>query len=152
MTGPPTAIDVQLLTGPFDPAAGLRTFTGRQPASGAIASFLGQVRADGTEVLELTHYAPLTLPGVERLAREAAERWAIDAVLVHHRVGQLGPGEPIVLVAVAAPHRRAALTAVDFIMDRLKSTAWFWKRERRAGYWRWIEPRGQDRDDLARWD
>jgi molybdopterin synthase catalytic subunit len=61
------------------------------------------------------------------------------------------PGEPIVLVSACARHRRDAIQAVDFAMDHLKSDAWFWKREKRAGAWRWIEPRGQDHADLKRW-
>jgi molybdopterin synthase catalytic subunit len=61
------------------------------------------------------------------------------------------PGEPIVCVSAAALHRRDAIDAVDFCMDHLKSAAWFWKREKRGGQWHWIEPREQDRSDLARW-
>ena len=61
------------------------------------------------------------------------------------------PGEPIVCVSAAARHRREAFEAVDFCMDHLKSQSWFWKREKRAGAWQWIEPRGQDHADLARW-
>ena len=62
------------------------------------------------------------------------------------------PGEPIVCVSAAAKHRRGAIDAVDFCMDHLKSAAWFWKREKRAGEWHWIEPRDDDYADLARWD
>ena len=46
---------------------------------------------------------------------------------------------------------RAAIQAVDFAMDHLKSDAWFWKREKRADGWHWIEPRTDDHADLARW-
>ena len=66
-------------------------------------------------------------------------------------VGEMRPGEPIVLVSAAARHRRAAIDAVDFAMDHLKSDAWVWKRENRAGAWHWIEPREQDHADLRRW-
>ncbi len=61
------------------------------------------------------------------------------------------PGEPIVCVSAAALHRRDAIDAVDFCMDHLKSAAWFWKREKRADGWHWIEPREGDHRDLARW-
>jgi len=61
------------------------------------------------------------------------------------------PGDPIVLVAAAARHRRDAFEAADFAMDHLKSESWFWKREKTADGWRWIEPREQDHDDLERW-
>ena len=59
------------------------------------------------------------------------------------------PGDPIVLVAAAARHRRDAFAAADFAMDHLKSDAWFWKREKRGGEWRWIEPRAEDHADLG---
>ena len=55
------------------------------------------------------------------------------------------------LVVAAARHRRDALLAVDFAMDHLKSEAWFWKRERTAAGWCWVEPRAADYADRARW-
>jgi molybdopterin synthase catalytic subunit len=61
------------------------------------------------------------------------------------------PGEPIVLVAAAARHRRDAFAAAEFVMDHLKSESWFWKREKVAGAWQWIEPREQDFADMDRW-
>ncbi|MBU1253284.1 MAG: molybdenum cofactor biosynthesis protein MoaE, partial [Alphaproteobacteria bacterium] len=103
------------------------------------------------KALELTHYGPLTLSGMERLAEQARRRFALDGVLVWHRIGVLTPGEGIVLVAAAARHRRGALEAVDFLMDHLKSASWLWKREKRGDGWHWIEPRAEDHDALARW-
>jgi molybdopterin synthase catalytic subunit len=73
-------------------------------------------------------------------------------VLMVHRVGTMRPGEPIVCVSAAAHHRRGAIDAVDFAMDHLKSAAWFWKREKRADGWHWIEPRDADYADLSRWE
>jgi molybdopterin synthase catalytic subunit len=61
------------------------------------------------------------------------------------------PGDPIVMVAAAARHRRDAFAATDFVMDHLKSDSWFWKREKTAQGWNWIEPREQDFTDRARW-
>lgn len=145
-------MDVRLLDTALVPETILAEFSAAHPRAGGIASFLGKVRPDdGVEALELSHYEPLTLPGMEALAREALRRWPLDGLLIRHRVGTMGPGDPIVLVAAAARHRRDAFEAADFAMDHLKSDAWFWKRERRAGVWRWIEPRDQDRADLARW-
>jgi molybdopterin synthase catalytic subunit len=136
----------------FSPAAALRRFAGAHPAAGGIASFIGQVRAGhGVSALELTHYAPLTLPGMEALADSVLGRWRVDGILIHHRIGLMRPGEPIVLVAAAARHRRDAFEAADYAMDHLKSDAWFWKREQRADGWHWIEPREQDHADLSRW-
>ncbi|QZD96490.1 molybdenum cofactor biosynthesis protein MoaE [Qipengyuania gelatinilytica] len=130
----------------------LAAFNAAHGEAGGVVSFLGKVRPeDNVRALELTHYEPLTLPGMEELATTAASRFALDGALVWHRVGVMTPGEAIVLVATAARHRRDAFQAADYLMDHLKSAAWFWKRERRDDGWHWIEPRGQDHDDLARW-
>ncbi len=145
------AVDTRLLDARFDPAEELALFTAAQRGSGGIVSFLGQMRGDGAELLELRHYAPLTLPGMHELAQVCAARWQLDGLVMLHRIGQLAPGEPIVLVAAAAPHRRQAFAAADYAMDHLKSESWFWKRERRAGVWRWIDPRADDYAGLARW-
>jgi len=146
------AADVRLLIEPFDPGARIAAFAAAHRQSGGVVSFIGQVReGDDVEALELRHYAPLTLPGMKALAATALRRWALDGVLVIHRSGMMLPGDPIVLVAAAARHRRDAFAAADFAMDHLKSESWFWKREKAAGQWRWIEPREADFDDLARW-
>jgi len=144
--------DVRLLTEPFNPGAFVGQFTNAHPGLGGVCTFVGEVRADGdVEALELRHYDPLTLPGMKDLAGAALDRFDLMGILMLHRVGLLHPGEPIVLVSAAARHRRDAIQAVDFAMDHLKSESWFWKRERRAGEWRWIEPREQDFADLGRW-
>ncbi|HUD28286.1 MAG TPA: molybdenum cofactor biosynthesis protein MoaE [Novosphingobium sp.] len=144
--------DVRLLTAPFDPAEELRAFTAAHPMSGGIVSFLGQVReGGGVEALELRHYDPLTLPAMQDLAVRVRDRWTLDGLMVIHRSGVMAVGEPIVLVAAAARHRRDAFAAADFAMDHLKSESWFWKREKVAGEWRWIEPRAQDFEDIGRW-
>ena len=93
----------------------------------------------------------MTLPGMAELARITKARWPLEGLLIVHRSGVMVPGDPIVLVAAAARHRRDAFAAADFAMDHLKSESWFWKREKTADGWRWIEPREQDHDDLARW-
>lgn len=147
------ACDVRLLADPFDPAAELAAFSGGRSQAGGLVSFLGQVRGDdGVEALELRHFAPLTLPGMQALAERTLDRWLLDGLLVIHRTGVLAPGDSIVLVASATRHRRDAFAAAEFVMDHLKSESWFWKRERVGGEWRWIEPRAVDFADLARWD
>ena len=147
------AIDVRLLTAPFDPGAFVGPFAKAHPGLGGICTFVGEVRDDGgVAALELTHYEPLTLPGMRALADAAVRRFDLMGLLMLHRVGLLRPGEPIVCVAAAALHRRGAIDAVDFAMDHLKSQAWLWKRERTAAGWRWVEPRAEDFADKARWD
>ena len=148
--------DIRLLTQMFIPGSLIGPFTQANPGLGGVCTFVGEVRFDageheGVEALELTHYEPLTLPGMHALADRAFERFDLMGLLMVHRVGLMRPGEPIVCVSAAARHRRDALAAVDFSMDHHKSAAWFWKRERRGGEWHWIEPRAQDHADLARW-
>lgn len=144
--------DVRLLSEPFNPGAFVGPFTDANPGLGGICTFVGEVRGEAdVELLELTHYEPLTLAGMHDLADRALARFDLMGLIIVHRVGQMRPGEPIVLVSAAARHRRGAIDAVDFAMDHLKSDAWFWKREKRADGWRWIEPRTQDHSDLARW-
>ncbi|WP_379921969.1 molybdenum cofactor biosynthesis protein MoaE [Erythrobacter sp. R86502] len=148
--------DIRLLTRMFIPGTLIGPFTQANPGLGGVCTFVGEVRHDaqeqgGVEALELTHYEPLTLPGMHALADRAFARFDLMGLLMVHRVGVMLPGEPIVCVSAAARHRRGAIDAVDFCMDHLKSAAWFWKREKRAGVWHWIEPRDQDHADLARW-
>jgi molybdopterin synthase catalytic subunit len=146
------ARDVRLLTAPFDPAAETAAFGASHRGFGGLCSFVGEVRLDGdVEALELIHYAAMTLPGMEALADQTIARFGVQGLLIAHRAGVMQPGDPIVLVAAAARHRREAIEAVDFAMDHLKSDSWFWKRELRGGVWSWIEPREQDHADLSRW-
>ena len=148
--------DIRLLTEPFNPGTLIGPFSNAHPGLGGICTFVGEVRSDsgsgpGVEALELTHYEPLTLPGMEELADNAFARFDLMGLLMVHRIGVLHPGEPIVCVSAAAKHRRAAIEAVDFCMDHLKSAAWFWKREKRTDGWHWVEPRAEDYADIARW-
>lgn len=151
-----TPADVRLLDTGLSVGEGLAAFNAAHPQAGAIATFLGKVRPEAdahgdVRVLEITHYEPLTLPGMRDLADRALSRWPLDGVLVWHRIGTMTPAEPIVLVAAAARHRRDAFHAVDFLMDYLKSAAWLWKREKRADTWQWVAPRAQDFADRNRW-
>ena len=141
---------------PIDPAEVLRQFSAAVAGAGAVVSFTGLARGttrDGQPVtaLVLESHRSLTLRSMEDIAADAHARFAIAASRVIHREGRIAPGEAIVFVATAAPHRRAAFEAADYMMDRLKSEAVFWKREEGPGGSRWIEPTTDDAADLARW-
>lgn len=147
-----TPADVRVCESGFSVGEALAAFNEAHTASGGITSFTGKVRPDGdVKVLELTHYEPLTLAGMQDIAAQALERWPLDGLMAWHRVGVLRPGQAIVLVAAAAHHRRSAFEATDFVMDHLKSAAWFWKREKRGDGWHWITPRDSDYSDRDRW-
>ncbi|WP_375396254.1 molybdenum cofactor biosynthesis protein MoaE [uncultured Sphingomonas sp.] len=120
--------------------------------AGAVAIFTGLVRADGdVRELFLEHYPGATEAALERLARDAIERWSLTGAAIVHRVGTMRPGERIVFVGAAAPHRAAALEACAFLIDRLKTDAPFWKREARDGGPRWVDARDEDRRAADRW-
>jgi molybdopterin synthase catalytic subunit len=82
----------------------------------------------------------------------AQRRFALLGMLVAHRYGMIAPSEPIVFVATAALHRRAAFEALDFMMDQLKSATPFWKKEHGAAGAHWIEPADADKADALRWN
>ena len=119
---------------------------------GAIATFTGHVRAEeGLEALILEHYPGMTEREIARHAEEAARRWTLLGVTVIHRVGELKPGDPIVLVAVAAAHRGDAFAACEFLMDQVKTQATFWKQQRRGGETVWLGPKPADDKRAERW-
>lgn len=140
---------------PFDAAQLLADFSARAVGAGAIVSFTGLVRGenDGAAVagLELDHHPRLTEQAIAGIAADAIARFALNDIMIVHRHGMLAPGEAIVFAAAAAPHRRAAFDAVDYVMDRLKTEAPFWKREQRSDGAHWLEARDSDREARARW-
>lgn len=149
-------MEARLAPEPFVPAAELAAFEAALAGSGAVVSFTGVARPtakDGRAVtnLFLDHHPRLTAQSLRRIAADAAARFGLEAIRIVHRCGDVAPGEPIVFVAAASAHRRAAFEAADYAMDRLKSEAVFWKREDRADGSDWIEPTEADARDLARW-
>lgn len=150
-------IAARLAPDPFDPASELAELTRRAAGNGAIVSFVGLARdvtkAGGPlETLVLEHHPRLTARSLEDIAADALRRFAVSHVHIVHRRGEILPGEPIVFAAAAAPHRRAAFEAADYLMDRLKTEAVFWKREEGASGSSWIEPTEEDYADRGRWE
>ena len=144
-------IRVAVQTAPIDLAAEIDVVEGA--GAGAVATFTGLVRADdGVDVLELEHYPGATEAALTELAETATGRWSLTAATIVHRVGPMRPGERIVFVAAAAPHRAAALAACAYLIDRLKTDAPFWKKETRGTQARWVEARAGDEAAAARWD
>lgn len=140
----------------LDPAAEFERFLAALHGEGAVVSFLGVARpigANGSAVdrLVLDHYPTLSEASVREIAEAGAARFKISAATVIHRYGEVPPGQAIVFVAAASAHRRAAFEAADYMMDRLKTEAMFWKREDRADGSHWIEPTEADLAERARW-
>lgn len=121
--------------------------------AGGVATFTGVVRDDdGVTLLELEHYPGVTEGALAELAEAATVRWDLLGVTIVHRVGPMAPGERIVFVGTAAAHRREALEACAFLIDRLKTDAPFWKRETRGGEAKWVEARESDVRASRGWD
>ena len=125
---------------------------------GAVCSFVGTVRAgtgggNGPPVLgmELEHYPGMTEKAIEAMIDEAHRRFDIFGARVVHRVGQLQPGEQIVMVAVTSAHRGQSFQACEFLMDYLKTQAPFWKKEQTPQGAHWVDARVSDDAALARW-
>ncbi|MCK8787158.1 molybdenum cofactor biosynthesis protein MoaE [Roseomonas sp. NAR14] len=150
----PPRVTVRVGEEAFDLAAESAALCAGRDDVGGLASFVGICRADDAlESLTLEHYPGMTERAIGRIAGEAMARWPLLGCTVVHRVGRLRPGEPIVLVLTAAPHRAAALESCAFLIDWLKTRAPFWKRETgRDGTERWVEARAADDDAAARWD
>lgn len=134
---------VEIREQPFDPWAVLAGHQAALDGFGATAVFVGTMRdmneSSKVERMMLEHYPGMTEQHLEQICARAAEQWKIIDALVVHRVGEIYPGDPIVLVAVWSAHRREAYEANRFIMEDLKSSAPFWKKETRAEGERWVE-------------
>ena len=151
---------VELRPRPFDPLLELGCYQAgldeRLPGQcGATAIFIGAMRdfneGEAVRGMTLEHYPGMTERYLQDIAQAAAVRFPVTELVVVHRCGEIVPGETIVFVAAAAAHRREAFAAADYLMDRLKTEAAFWKRETGPSGTRWIEPVDEDRAALARW-
>ena len=124
--------------------------------AGAVVAFVGKVRGHDTEVplshLFLEHYPEVTENEISRIIGLASTRWQIDACTVVHRVGNLYPAENIVLVLVAARHRKEAFACAEYVMDYLKTEAPFWKQEHLVdGSATWVEAKASDETAKNQW-
>ena len=137
----------------FDPGAELTAFQTGRPDVGAVVTFTGVTRDDTGDLdhMEIEHYPAMTQKALEQIEAKARSRWDLKDTLIIHRHGQIKPGEVIMMVATASPHRRDAFEAADFLMDYLKSRAPFWKKEVSKSGAAWVAAKDQDEDDLARW-
>lgn len=122
---------------------------------GGIAIFTGQVRdlADNPlKFMHLEHYPGMTEKSLQQTADQATDRWPIIDIRIIHRIGDLAPGEQIVFVGVSSAHRDAAFSACEFIMDILKTSAPFWKKEQHINDTSgWVEAKDSDQQRAGRW-
>jgi molybdopterin synthase catalytic subunit len=139
---------------PFNIGDETNRFASGHRDMGAIVTFTGIVRdlvSQDLDAMEIEHYPGMTERAIEKIASEAQTRWNLGDVLVIHRHGRLTPGEMIMMVATAAPHRVDAFKAAEFLMDYLKSRAPFWKKEITAQSADWVAAKDEDEAALDRW-
>jgi len=144
---------VSVQAAPFDAGAEVNAFAADLRGAGAVVTFTGLVRdSDGTlQAMEIEHYPGMTERAIAAMLDQAAARWHLADALVIHRHGRLAAGEPIMMVATAAPHRAEAFAAAEFLMDYLKSRAPFWKKEIGADGAAWVAAKDSDETALTRW-
>ena len=157
--------EVSVQQADFDVGAEIATLSADDIGAGAVASFVGLVRADklsdekvgagetaSVYAMTLEHYPAMTEQALEEIVATARTRWQLRRVRVIHRVGRLLPGERIVFVGVASSHRHDAFAACEFIMDYLKTQAPFWKKEETSAGARWVDARESDDAAANRWN
>jgi molybdopterin synthase catalytic subunit len=150
------SIVARLETDVLDPQRELAALIEQARGDGAIVSFVGLARPKSSQggridSLVLEPHPTLTRQSLEEIAVACAQQFGVSHVAVVHRCGMIAAGKPIVFAGAAARHRRAAFDAVDYLMDRLKTEAVFWKREIGEGGSNWIEPSEADLADRDRW-
>jgi molybdopterin synthase catalytic subunit len=152
MTAPAT---IRIQEADFDVAREIAALHRGRTDIGAVVTFSGICRGndDGQAIAALTleHYPGMAEAEITRHAEEALSRWPLNGLTVIHRVGRIAPGENIVLVVTASSHRQAAFEAAEFLMDYLKTSAPFWKREESVGGTSWVEAKDHDDAAAARW-
>lgn len=151
-----TMIRIDVQQQDFDLAAEYATLRAKADNPGAVTIFSGLVRelhdSDTTEQsLTLEHYPGMTEKALQDIAERASDRWPLSVCRIIHRVGTLQPGDQIVLVATASLHRDAAFAAAHFIMDYLKTSAPFWKKQVVGDQAHWVASRASDHEAAARW-
>ncbi len=148
-------VTIRIQEGDFDVAREIAALGKGRTDIGAVVTFSGICRgtegSDEIAALTLEHYPGMAEAEIRRHADEALSRWPLQGLTVIHRFGRITPGENIVLVVTASQHRQAAFEAAEFLMDYLKTSAPFWKREESAKGQGWVEARARDDAAAARW-
>jgi len=115
----------------------------KAPRDGAVVVFDGIVRDHSgdrrTLYLEYEAYAPMALAKMREIVAAMRAQFAIDRVVMVHRLGRLEIGETSVLIAVSAPHRAAAFDACRLAIETLKRSVPIWKKEYFADGAVWVE-------------
>ena len=161
---------IRIQTEDFDVSEETKRLRKDRTDVGAIVSFTGTVRqtkpcppssvtkgqkeANKSSLLSLTleHYPGMSERELQRIEGEARQRWSLLDCLIIHRTGELFPGDNIVLVLTLSRHRQDAFEAASFLMDYLKTSAPFWKKEKFSTHASWVKARTQDEEAAKSWE
>ncbi|HEV7434668.1 MAG TPA: molybdenum cofactor biosynthesis protein MoaE [Pseudorhizobium sp.] len=150
-----TAPSVRVQTQDFELQAEIDALTHDRRDIGAVVTFTGLCRDEqgSLSALELEHYPGMAEAEMQRTAELAVERFSLLGLTAIHRFGKIAPGENIVLVIATAPHRQAAFDGASFMMDFLKTSAPFWKKEHKAdgSTGHWVAAKDADNRARDRW-
>jgi len=139
---------VSIQNADFDAAQEYAQLRDSGVGTGAIATFTGLVRDSGDRHgvtgLFLEHYPGMTEQIISDLITQAGQRWDVRKARVIHRIGHLPLQSQIVFVGVCSAHRGDAFAACEFIMDALKTSAPFWKKELTDAGEHWVEQKASD--------
>ncbi|MFZ2724981.1 MAG: molybdenum cofactor biosynthesis protein MoaE [Methylococcaceae bacterium] len=138
---------IQIIDYPFEPYQLVQTYQQTLACGGqfgATCVFVGTMRdfnqGDAVQAMSLEHYPEMTEKYLAKIIAQAQLQWAVQDCLLVHRVGEINPQDAIVLVAIWSAHRGDAFDACRFMMEELKKSAPFWKKERLINNEsRWVE-------------
>jgi molybdopterin synthase catalytic subunit len=143
----------ELALAQLDPQAIMARLGPQVGQAGGVASFVGYVRSDDeVSSLYLEHYPGFTEKVLQDIETAARTQFGLIDTLLLHRAGLMMPGDAIVMVVAVASHRKPAITGMDYMMDRLKTDAPFWKKESGPKGETWIEPTQNDYAKRALWE
>jgi molybdopterin synthase catalytic subunit len=110
----------------------------KKHGTGAVVVFDGIVRDDDISEMELEAYEDVATQELEKIARNATEQFGLLHVDIIHRIGRLAVGENILIIIVAAGHRKEAYSGSRFIIEAIKAGVPIWKKELTKDGGRWV--------------
>lgn len=139
----------------FDIGDEIAIISNQKKNIGGICSFTGLVREfdlnNKIQTMTLEHYPGMTEKQLDKIEKEANNRWELSDSLIIHRYGRLKPKDKIVLVITASIHRKAAFESCEFLMDWLKTKAPFWKMEETDSGSHWVAAKSSDDLEVEKW-
>lgn len=152
----PIKPDIRIQREDFDINAEIGKLTKGRTDIGALVTFSGLCRGEGDTLsaLELEHYPGMAEAEITRIAEQAVSRFGLLGISAIHRYGKIKPGENIVLVITASPHRQASFDGANFLMDYLKTRAPFWKKNHKSdgSNGDWVDAKDEDDKALSKWE